>query len=201
MTDKQLRSLDKMQLLDILRQQEIEIEGLVAEKEASLAIRKKLASEKAAMAKIWEETTREKEEMAKNFEERMKTLEKAGSIAEASLMLSGVMKSAQEAADLYLENIKMLEAEKSALSEKIEYDARAKAEAIISEAERKCAAIEREMYGAANRLRDNSEELITMMANIHKRLHELIEEIDIFRQLPVIEEPVHKGQARIPLDQ
>lgn len=45
-------------------------------------------------------------------------IEECGSIAEASLKLSGIFEAAQEAADLYLDNIRRIEAELRQLSSK-----------------------------------------------------------------------------------
>ena len=46
------------------------------------------------------------EELEKELEDRRITIEKAGSITEASLKLTRVFEEAQKAADLYLENIR-----------------------------------------------------------------------------------------------
>ena len=46
------------------------------------------------------------EELEKELEDRRITIEKAGSIAEASLKLTRVFEEAQKAADLYLENVR-----------------------------------------------------------------------------------------------
>lgn len=80
MTDKQLRSLSKMQLFDLLHKQEVEIERLGAEN-----------------TKLSEQTA---------------SLEQAGSLAEASILVSGVMEAAQKAADVYLDSIQKVETEK-----------------------------------------------------------------------------------------
>jgi len=73
-----LRYLSKLQLLELLAQQERELQKLRAE----------LAEKSAAL------------------EERTIRMEKAGSIAEAALQLSGIFEAAQQAADLYLESLK-----------------------------------------------------------------------------------------------
>ena len=51
------------------------------------------------------------EEMAEWKKSRRIELEKAGSIAEASLRLNGVFEAAQKAADQYLENLRQLSEE------------------------------------------------------------------------------------------
>ena len=79
-----LRYLSKLQLLELLAQQERELQKLRAE----------LAEKSAAL------------------EERKLRMEKAGSIAEAALQLSGIFEAAQQAADLYLESLKAESPEK-----------------------------------------------------------------------------------------
>lgn len=107
MNSKQLRSLSKLDLLEIMHRQELEIERLTAEKEEAVSM----------------------------LDERQLSVRQAGSLAEASLMVSGILRSAQDAADIYLENIRSLEAEKSAAAEKLEKEAMAKAAAIIEKSE------------------------------------------------------------------
>ncbi len=80
MTDRQLRGLSRVQLMQLLLEQEKEIQTLRAQ------------LEKAESA----------------LESREILLLKAGSIAEASLQLNGVFEAAQAAANQYLENIERL---------------------------------------------------------------------------------------------
>ncbi|MCF2596769.1 DNA repair protein [Pseudoflavonifractor phocaeensis] len=73
-----LRKLSKLELLELLAQQERELQSLraqLAEKEAQL-------------------------------EDRMLTIRDSGSIAEAALKLNDIFEVAQKAADQYLENVK-----------------------------------------------------------------------------------------------
>ena len=73
-----LRKLSRLQLLELLAQQERELQELraaVAEKDAQLA-------------------------------ERRIVLQESGSIAEAALKLNGVFEAAQQAAEQYLESLK-----------------------------------------------------------------------------------------------
>jgi len=95
MTDKQLRSISKTELLKLLHRQELEIERLNAEN-----------------AKL---------------SERAHSLENAGSLAEASLLVSGLMEAAQSAADIYLDSIQKVEAEKLGAIVKLEQEAKARA--------------------------------------------------------------------------
>ena len=80
MTDKELKRLNRAELLELLLEQSEEIVRLremIAEKDRQLA-------------------------------DKDLKISKAGSIATASLSLSGVFESVQKAADLYLENVKRI---------------------------------------------------------------------------------------------
>ena len=81
MTDRELRKLNRRELLELLIEQERELEHL-------------------------QEMLREAEERAQSREIR---ISEAGSIAEAALMLNGVFEAAQAAADQYLDNIRRAE--------------------------------------------------------------------------------------------
>lgn len=81
MTDKEVRRLGKLQLLQIIRDQEIEL----------LALQKKV------------------DELQKQLDERRLMMEKAGSIAEAAMQINKVMDAAQKAADQYLESVRHME--------------------------------------------------------------------------------------------
>ena len=83
MADKELRKLQKIELLEILVDQRKRIDEL----EAELA------------------ETRQK------LEQREIQIRSSGSIAEASLKLTNVFTEAQKAADLYVENVKRLAAQ------------------------------------------------------------------------------------------
>ena len=58
------------------------------------------------MSEELEKTRAERDELAAKLADREIKIEKAGTLAEASFALAGVLESAQEAADLYLENLK-----------------------------------------------------------------------------------------------
>lgn len=85
MTDKELQKLSRSELLELLLVQSREMDRLNNEMEA----------------------------LQLQLQEREIALGEAGNIAEAALRLTGIFEAAQEAADLYLENIrtpnKMLE--------------------------------------------------------------------------------------------
>ncbi len=91
MTDKELRKLNRKELLEILVSQQKEIDRLRSELQQA------------------------KEEL----QDRRIAIEKAGSLAEASIAMTNLFEEAQKAADIYLHNIYALGTEyKDALQQK-----------------------------------------------------------------------------------
>lgn len=78
MTDKEVRRLNRAELLEMLLEQSRETERLRAENQ----------------------------ELKKRLEDRSIQITQAGSIAEAALKLNGVFEAAQRAADEYLDNVR-----------------------------------------------------------------------------------------------
>ena len=109
MTAKELRRLSRTELLEMLLNQVEENERLRQELEE--------ANERLAARTI--------------------VHERSGSIAEAALRISGVFDQAQQAADDYLESIRMANAEPEAYVRKVRQEAQAQADAIIAEAHRR----------------------------------------------------------------
>lgn len=106
MANKDLKKLNRKELLEILLMQAEEIERL----------------------------ERELETVKRELDNREIVMQKTGSIAEASLQLSGIFSAAEEAARLYVESIekKAIQAEDSALHSVTE--SQRKSYAIISQA-------------------------------------------------------------------
>lgn len=78
MTEKELKKLNRYQLLELL----------VMQTERADKLQKKV------------------EELEQKLEERELTMSQLGSIAEAAVQVSGILEAAQKAADLYLESAK-----------------------------------------------------------------------------------------------
>lgn len=106
MTDKELRRMNRRELLEML----------VAQMEENQSLKSQL---QAAQAQL---------------EDRRIQIEKAGSISEAALQLNGVFDAAQAAAQQYLDNISRLSADQDAICRRIEAEARTKADAVVAEA-------------------------------------------------------------------
>lgn len=108
MTDTELKKLSRSELLEMLLLQTREVERL----------NRQLA---------------QTEKMLENQHIRM---EKAGSIAQAALELNGVFEAAQTAADQYLENVRMMEADTRKKCEKMESETRERCGRMVAEAKR-----------------------------------------------------------------
>jgi len=107
MTDKELKHLRRVELLEMLAVQMEENEKL----------------------------REELEKTQKALSDRQITISQAGSIADAAMHLSGVFDAAQDAAAQYLENIQKLSGEQETVCRRMEDDARQKADAIRAEAD------------------------------------------------------------------
>ncbi len=116
MTDRELRKLRRIDLLELLIQQDEEME--------ELKMRLKRAEEQLAAREI--------------------DVKRAGSLAEASISISGVMEAAENAAKLYLENIQAMQRRQEAACLQMEQESRRKAEALLEETRLRCRRMEEE---------------------------------------------------------
>ena len=114
MTDKDLRKLNRVELLQMLLEQGRQNDALRAQLDQANA---QLASRQVA-------------------------LDEAGSIAEAAMQLNQVFASAQRAADQYLENIRTLSGRQEAVCAKREAESRSKCEQMLAETQKKCQSLE-----------------------------------------------------------
>ena len=76
--------------------------------------------------------------------DRQIVIERAGTMADAAMQLNGVLRAADEAANQYLENIRVFTESQHKICEQIEQQTRAKAQAMLRETEERCRARERE---------------------------------------------------------
>ena len=116
MTEKDLRKLRRADLLEMLVEQARRFEALQKELEAA----------------------------KKELETRKISISETGSMAEAALKVSGVFDDAQDAAKVYLENIRQRAAEQEKLSAELEEESRRKAEQLLIATAKKCRAMEEE---------------------------------------------------------
>ena len=107
MTERELRRLSRSDLLELLLTQRRENEQL----------RCRLDQAEARLA------------------ERAIQINKAGSLAEASLQLSGIFDAAQDSCQYYLDNIRLLSERQSAICQQMEAETREQCDRMIAEAE------------------------------------------------------------------
>ena len=105
MTDKEFKRLSRAQLIEIIYQLQLQIDKLNEEKQA----------------------------LENELEDKRLRLQSAGNIAEAALEINDCFRSAQNAAELYLNEIKAIREETESERQRILAQAREEAVAIISE--------------------------------------------------------------------
>ena len=109
MTDKEFKRLSRFQLIEIIYQLQLQNDKL----------------------------TEQNQSLIEALEDKRIRISNAGSLAEAALEINDCLKNAQEAADQYLNEIKIMHEAVEAEKEKILSEARAEATAIISDAQKK----------------------------------------------------------------
>ena len=130
MNEKELKKLNRKQLLELLLQQTEYID----------ALREQL------------------DQMKHELGNRILLEKEAGSIAEASLKLNSVFESAQAAAYQYLENIKNIHNNHVIRQKKIDDEYLSEAQAMIAEVKLQCNAYEKECRERANSIITEAEE-------------------------------------------
>ena len=113
MTDKEFKWLNRGQLIDIIYQFQLKQDELIAENAR----------------------------LAKALEEKRLRIEQAGNIAEAALAVNHVMQAAQNAAQQYLDEIRMRHSELDAECARIRSEALAEAAEILGRAQKEAAPI------------------------------------------------------------
>ena len=140
MTDKELRKLTRSELLELLIAQTEKNETLNAELE----------------------------EARRQLKNKRIVCEKAGTLAEASLQLSGVFKAAEDAASIYLENIERMSAECDKEKSYILDAARKEADKMIEEAEKYSDDIHKEADEYWNCVYDKAQSLLREHNDLQK---------------------------------
>ena len=160
MTDQELHKLNRKELLELLLDQSRQIDSL----------REQLQQAQAQLTS------------------RQLLLNKAGSIAEASLQLNRVFEAAQSAAEQYLENVQTFSERQTMVCRKLETESQQKAEALLSEMQTRCQAMEaetrakceamtREAEENANQAWQQAQEKIQQVIDQHSALKALLNTI------------------------
>ena len=136
MTEQELRSLGRKELLEILIEQGKELEFLKSEYEKERAFLK-------------DEHEREKNRLEKELDEAKKALQnreiainEAGSIAVAALQVNGIFEAAQAASQQYIENIRSLNDRQVSICAKRDAESRAELDRRRKETTAQCEALE-----------------------------------------------------------
>ena len=106
LTDKEFKRLSRAQLIDIIYQLQLQVDDL----------------------------TGQNKELKKALADKRLRIDSAGNIAEAALEINDCLRNTQKAAEQYLNEIKVIRAEAEAECARLVIDAKAEAEAILSQA-------------------------------------------------------------------
>lgn len=143
MTDQELRKLSRKDLLELLVSQGRERDALQAE----------LEKVKAALA------------------DKQLCIEQSGSLAEAALQVNGVFYAAQEAAEQYLENIRLRSEQIDAVCAQREKESKEKAERQLQEAARMACQMEEDTKRRCQEMENTAKEKAeTYWAEVSTRL-------------------------------
>ena len=156
MFDKELKHMNRKELLQMLLNQA----------EINERLREQLDELNAELRKA--------NEKLENNEIR---INKAGSIAEASLMLSGVFEAAEEAAASYLEGIKDLEERQEEVHQQIVVEAQNKADNILNNAKAESNKIISEANTYSKKLKEEADKYWEFVNNKAKEIvknHEML---------------------------
>lgn len=128
--NRDLSKLKRIELLEIMKEQGVEIERLKADNEA----------------------------LKKQLNDKTLTVSNAGSVAEAALQLNGIFESAQQAADQYLFNIRERTEKLDQECDIRESESKEKAEALIASSKAEADSILSSSKAEAERILTNAKE-------------------------------------------
>ena len=114
MTDKEFKNLTRAQLIDIIYQLQLEMDKL----------------------------TEKNQQLEQQLADKRLHIRNAGNLAEAALELNGCFRSAQNAAEQYLSEIRAMHAEMDQERERILAEARAEAQQLLANTQKTDAALE-----------------------------------------------------------
>ena len=161
MTEQELRSLNRKELLEIMIEQGKELEARKTNYEKDLAFlkseherdkdyfkseyEKEIALLKRELESIKAELAHTREELSSAeaaMQDRKIAIDEAGSIAMASLKLNGVFEAAQAASQQYIENIRLLSERQESICARRDAESKAEQERRLQETSQKCERME-----------------------------------------------------------
>lgn len=147
MTERELRSLGRKELLEIMIEQGKEMETCKAQYEKDLEFLKSEHEKdreflKAEYEKEIATLKEELEQARETLRSREIAIDEAGSIAVAALQVNGVFEAAQAASQQYIDNIRSLSERQAAICARRNAENQAEVERRLREAEAKCVEME-----------------------------------------------------------
>ena len=159
MTDKELKRLSRAELLEMLIEKSREIEALREQLDDALA----------------------------QLNDRALRIENAGTMAEAALLVNGVLDAAQQAGAQYQENMRLRQSQMEEECAQLEKQSRAEAERMLAQTQQQCRQIEQDTRRRCEEIRQSAEheagrkwdDLFAAIEQIHTendQLRQMIEE-------------------------
>ncbi|MGN1001973.1 MAG: hypothetical protein ACI4PC_04305 [Oscillospiraceae bacterium] len=130
MTDKELKRLSRSELLEML----------IAQTEENQKLQSRLEAAEAQLS------------------DRRIAIDKAGTLAEASLALNGVFEAAEAAAKQYVENIQLLSEKQDSINRKLQEETEQECRRLLSDAQAQASETKREAETQAAETRREAEE-------------------------------------------
>ena len=167
MTDKELHKLNRKELLELMLDQSRQLDDL---REQLRQAQEQLAS-------------------------RQLLLNKAGSIAEASLQLNRVFEAAHAAAEQYLENVQTLSGRQTEVCQQLVDESQQKADTLLNETQARCQAMEAETQEKCRILETETREKCETMTRkaeeqanqawqqAQEKIHQVIDQHDALKDL------------------
>ena len=146
MSEKELQHLTRTELLEILLEREKE----------NIALR---AQVKELQAKL---------------DDKLLTIDKVGSIAQASLVLNGIFEAAEASCQQYIQNVQLRSARQEQVERQRELESKAQAAALLQETKRKCDQLEQQTALRCQKMEAQADLLVEKKwAQISQRLNDL----------------------------
>jgi len=146
----------------------------MADKELSRLSRKQLLELLLRLTERSESLQEQLDEASKKLNDKLLIKSEAGSIAEASLKLNGVFEAAENAAEQYLYNLKVLSDSQDEIKRRAEEAYRKRAKAALREVEKHCSERERESIKKADAIiADANDRARKIEAEANKKLSEV----------------------------
>ena len=156
MTDKELKRLSRAELLEMLIEKSRENEALQGQLEDVLA----------------------------QLNDRTLRIENAGTMAEAALLVNGVLDAAQQAGAQYLENMQQRQSQMEEACAQLEEQSRAEAERMLAETQEQCRQMVQDTRRRCEEIRQSAEhEASRKWDDLFAALEQIYTENDQLRQM------------------